>query len=1219
MGLISIFPSGGLDKDTDKNMLAQGDYPDARNIIVGTGKAGGKDTVKLLESIKSIALTGVDDATGTFKTAHKAQSGLIYELYRTDSTNAAIYVISVDRTTRTLVLSYAHTATTDFTPDLKAIGNNLVWNYYGTGKLLYWDITRANGTTPVITDLLLAKAPPINAHTIAKASVGNESVDFLELNDFQFASRYKYDNGEYSTLSAYTEIFKGAKDTSSYTFTFNNTNKPSFALEIEVYCRIGNAGTWRRIHTATVSASGAAVVPSAYVWKGQYFETLSDLESNEIFSAVPATVGSIEVAIDRIFVADYVDDYNNDSVGAITLTTSTGYAVPSGGAIKTYFGVLTTDAGINSQETGTYYKPFANKSSYSIGMLIFDAALKTRGVEFVSTFNTGLFSTIIAPVINIDTTGYTKPTYAKWGQLCITKNLSKSRTYEGFASSIYFEVEEEETNATTSTVTKVVKNRASVADANVPNIKSLVVDISGLYKAGHIYSYQNGDRILINVPDGVAVGITFTGTYRVLDLEVSYGDSQKVHCNWTGGACMNDDIPDATKLYFEIYSIRQQAEEDSTLFYGIGDLFDISSSIPSSITNYKLGDTVFKKVSFAQYTQALYHKGKVKSNPATVTTGAIVFSRAGKESATVTTSLAIDVSSTTDKLNYYPLLTTFGTNDDTATAVGGGVISNGFFDSLSYIRFNNNFNIVESAALAIGGDGEGGLQVSVEVVIVKRAFKQDTQTFENEVAITKSAIIYNRQLYSDEFGNVDTTEVFTDDIEMEILSKVVIGAGDEIKAKLNVYINKSVDTFTGVIDLKGTNGIENYCTLSWSGDRISPSTAYFAKSVVPVASSKTDFAVRAMSNSLENLTGWNVSGGKPYIRTSKKISQSIVNGIRSSGNLIFGTEINNIGRFSVLDSFDVPIENGRILSLQRASRLQGDGDMLLALCQNESSYILLGESSMNQSSNAEFSAVGSSIIGSVRNLGGRAGLANKESVFNYNGDVYWWNNTKKNVCQFTKEGLDILSDKKMKSEFIGRDGIAKIAVDPFHKLLLINIGSECIGYNIGEGRWTSFYDVVFDYSIEDGDRALFFKNGLLYRSLESASGNKVAEYFGSTYISYVSLMANTIVPIMPQSVILSHNMNVTDNNQANRVKASLFGIVITNENSQQTEIKEVNFLLENNKLYAHVLRDTSNSGNIISGRFIIGYSNLFKLTLKDFTQENRIFAIEVSFDKVTGH
>ena len=1213
MGLISIFPSGGLDRDTDKNMLAQGDYPDARNIIVGTGKSGGKDTVKLLESIKGIALTGVPTATGTFKTAHKAQSGLIYELYRTDSTNAAIYVISASRTTRTLVLSYAHTATTDFTPDLKAIGNNLVWNYYGTGKLLYWDITRNNGTTPVITDLLLAKAPPINAYTVAKASVGNESVDFLELNDFQFCSRYKYDNGEYSTLSAYTEVFKGAKDTSSYTFTFNNTNKPTFALEIEVYCRIGNAGTWRRIHTATI-----ATVPSSYVWKGQYFETLSDIESDEIFSAVPATVGSIEVAIDRIFVADYVDDYNNDSVGAITLTTSTGYALPTGGTIKNYFGGDTTDAGINSQETGTYYKPFANKSSYSIGMLIFDAALKTRGVEFVSTFNTGLFSTIIAPIININTTGYTKPTYAKWGQLCITKNLSKSRTYEGFASSIYFEVEEEETSATTSTVTKVVKNRASVADANVPNVKSLVVDISGLYKAGHIYQFQSGDRITINVPDGVAVGVTFTGSYRILDLEVAYGDSQKVHCNWIGGACMNDDIPDSTKLYFEIYSIRQQAEESSTLFYGIGDLFDISSSIPSSITNYKLGDTVFKKVSFAQYTQPAYQKGKIKSNPAVVTTGAIVFSRVGKDSSSVSTVYRINLPSDDyNGLSYYPPLSTFGTNDDEATAVGGGVISNGFFDSLSYIRFNNNFDIVETAALGITGDG--GIQINIYAVVVKRAFSQDTQTFSSEVEITNSVLMYERRKATDDYGNVNTTNVFTDDINMEILTGVVLNAGDEIKVKLKIVIATTTTSVTGTIDLKGANGISNYCTLSWSGDRISPSTAYFAKSVVPVASSKTNFAVRAMSNSLESLTGWNVSGGKPYVKTSKKISQSIVNGIRSSGNLIFGTGINNIGRFSVLDSFDVPIENGRILSLQRASRLQGDGDMLLALCQNESSYILLGESSMNQSSNAEFSAVGSSIIGSVRNLGGRAGLANKESVYNYNGDIYWWNNTKKNVCQFTKEGLDILSDKKMKSEFVGRDGIAKIAVDPFHKLLLVNIGSESIGYNIGEGRWTAFFDVVFNYSIEDGDRALFFKSGLLYRSLESASGNKVAEYFGSTYISYVSLMANTIVPIMPQRVILSHNMNVTDNAQANRVKASLFDIVITNENSQTTEIKEVNFLLENNKLYAHVLRDTSNSGNIINGMYIIGYSNLFKLTLKDFTQENRIFAIEVSFDNVTGH
>jgi hypothetical protein len=147
---------------------------------------------------------------------------------------------------------------------------------------------------------------------------------------------------------------------------------------------------------------------------------------------------------------------------------------------------------------------------------------------------------------------------------------------------------------------------------------------------------------------------------------------------------------------------------------------------------------------------------------------------------------------------------------------------------------------------------------------------------------------------------------------------------------------------------------------------------------------------------------------------------------------------------------------------------------------------------------------------------------------------------------------------------------------------------------------------------------LFFKDGVVYRSLESASGNKFGEYFGTAYPSYISLSANSVMPIMPQNVIIHHSMNVIDYNQPNKVKASLLDIVITNENGQESDIKEANFLLENNKLYAHVLRD-KNGGGLINGRYIIGYSNIFKLSLKDYSQENRIFAFEIGFDNVTGH
>lgn len=1217
MSSVSIFPKGKLNRDSDLNTLPTGDYSDARNIIISAGKNGGADTIKILESIKNI---GISAKTGTIKAWHKAPDGKIYLLYRTDSTNASIYMVPTARDSITTVITYAHTVSTDFTPDLKVIGDNIVWNYYGSGKLLYWSTTRANGLTPTAQDLLFAKAPPVNAYTISKTVTTNQGIDFLELNDIQFASRYKYDNGEYSVLSAYSEMFKGIKDTTGYTFVFNNTNRPLYATSIDLYCRIGDYGTWRRIMTASV-----ATVPSNFIWKGQFFETLSTDESNQLFSAVPDVVGNIEVAIDRIFVADYVDDYTSDSVGQIVLGTGTGYTIPTGGTIKNYFGADTTDAGTNSNETGTYYKPFANNSQYAIGMIIYDAALKTRGVEFISYINSGQFTTPYLPTVTINTTGYTKPSYAKWMQLCCTRNLTKSNTFEGFANSIYFEVEYEEVSGdNSSTTTKSIKNKLSISGPDTSKVKSLVVDISGLFKAGIIYTFNQGDRIQINVPDANPATTdgdgSQTGTFRVLDLEVIYGDSQKIYCVWTGGDCLNDGIPVMSKFYFEVYSVKAQAEEANTLFYAVGDMIDISSTIPSTVTNYHIGDTVFKKVDIATYTDQYLQKGYIKSSPAQVTTGATTLVKSTKISSDVSTLAIYDLFNAQGSDITYEYIVPFDAfgalNDDGGVITNGGFITKGYYDSITSLNFQNLLNFVSAITV---NSGES-CNIAVSAQVVKRSFDQKKQSFGGYTNFTDVVIVYQRNLDGPDFGDNDFEFTLLDDISLKVYQNQSIGSGDELRVKyiINVFLTNPNALINGVFSIENRTGYTSGVTMTLTGDRIAPADAYFQKDTVPVSASKTTFLIRSTSN-IQQVTGWNTSLGKPYLKASTKVNSRRINAIRSSGNLIYGTEQNNIGQFNPLDTFEVPIENGKIMSLQRASRLQGDGDMLLAICENETSYVLLGDTSGNQSSNIEFRTLTSSIVGSIRNLGMRTGIQDRRSVYNHDGDIYWWDNNKSIVCQYTKKGLDIISNKGMKSDFLAKFGVANICVDPFYKILFVSIdGGISAGYSIEEEKWVSDYNITFNGAINDGDKCLFFKNGLIYRSLESTSVNKFGEYMGTPYTGYIKLTANTVIPIIPLNIVLSHNMNVTDYAQQNKVKASVIDIEITNENGQATDIKESNFLLKDNKLYSHVMRD-KNNGTIVNGRFIKGFTNNFKINLKDLTQENRIFGVDISFDKVNGH
>ena len=1224
MAQIDLIPNGKLDRDSDLNSLKEGDYSDARNVIYGTGKSGGKGTLKILESIKVLPIT---QTLGTLKATLLTSDNAIYALYRTDDTNASIYKIPPTLDSKTLVLTYAHAAVVDFVPDLKMIGNVLVWNYHGIGTLLYWDIIgstlRPQGEVVLVENLLHAKSAPINVLNITKTISSGSASDFLELNDFQFSSRYKYDTGEFSVLGNFSQMFKGEKDTASYSIAFTLTSKPTYAEEIEVYMRRTETGAWVRIYTASIASGTLPTI----VWRGEYYETLGSEEASIPFSAVPANVKNIEIAADRIVVADFEDDYTNDATGTLTITVNDGYTMPTGGTIKNYFGGDTTDAGIKSTESGTYYKPLANNSPYTVAVAFMDSAMKTRGYEHPKTFNTGTFARPFNPTFSIAQSGDAKPSWAKWMQLVLSKNLSKGRIFEGFANTIYFELEIEETNSSTSAVTKVLKNKLSVTNADSTSIKYCVLDVSGMFNAGLVYGYNPGDRITLNCPDGTVATTdpdgSETGTYRKVDLEVKSSTGDKIYLEWTGGSCLNDAIPDATKLFFEIYSPRQQSEEDKTFAYAVGPLIDISGGIPNTITNYTIGDMVFRKFQMNTYTDQLFYKGLTRSVPAEILADATTIFKSNKASGdtnNIVTS-AVTFSRTPMLTKRDITFTVMGaTNQDQATIMQGLPQLKGFYDSRCKITVAFDYTMTRT----IGTNPNGGYaRYIIWMYIAKTPYDPVLNTYGAEVMIGTREMVYSGE--SDNPSMNDSTALFLTQTATFDLTNVNAGttgqlaSGDRIKVYFELSVGCSSDDMGGVsLVLREKAGVTESCTMTIVGDRIAPVVAYSSRNTVPTSVNKTSFVVRAMSH--YSTSQWSTGGGKVFVKAQNKFTPRRTNAVRHSGNMVYGTSVNNISMFSVLDTVEVPQENGPVMSLQRASRLQGEGDMLLAICKNETSYMLLGEVNSSQSDNSGFSAITTGVFGTVRNLGEKTGIDDRSSVYNHNGNVYWWDNFRNIVVQFTKKGTLKLSDNGMRSNFANKTGVAKFAYDPFHDLLFVKVGSSTTcGYNIESDQWKADFDIDFDMALHFGERAVYFNSGYLYRSLENASGNKVGEYMGTVFPAYITLTANTVTPIMPLSIVVNHNMDVINYGNANYVKSGLMDINITNENTQETNIKEVNFLLEDNKLYAHVMRDINSVGGLVGGRQIRGGTNNFKLNLKDNSQENRIFGLILTFDKVSGH
>jgi len=1233
MAKVTLRASGGLNKDIDPNNLQDGDYVDALNMVFDTGAAGGATAVRMYESFANTGVT----IPGTIKATFQSNDGIIYVLSRVDSVTSAIYKVPTTLNSFSKVLDYLHTGVTEsFVPDLKVIGETIVWNYAEEGTLLSFYLGRDQNTSYSLDALKLHKRPPINAYTIQKSLTGT-AVTFLEANDFQFASRYQYDSKEYSALSNFSQMYKGEKGTVKYTIAYNFASKPSFVQNIELYVRIGNNGVWRRIDTTSTATN------SSFDWVGDIYEALDSVSATKPFDAVPQNAKHIEVAKNRVFVANIQDDYSIVAANtAITVTSATETAL-SAGDYKTYLAgttVTATSSELASNGSG-YVKPFANNSAYAVGLAYYDSALKTRGVEpsTIHKFSTGKFAYPLIKNITVTPTSgtYVRPSWAKYIQLCFTKNISKSYVYEGYASNIFFELSVTETNPTTLEVTTLRTLSQSITKTQLKDLKYFVVDLMGMFSAGNIYTFQDGDRITINTPSGL------------LDLKVVQQNNNLIYCEYNGGEMTNPEIPVPLNNYFEIYSPSTQQEDESLLFYESGNLIPIDDSWTGTtftgagtLNSTKIiGDMVFSKIEIPVYSTAPFLYNVEKPHPSE---DYIVEDRVTEVNCAMTTETVEGVlaSTTPNTTTFSPTWTSFGSNQDSASIIGANLVPAstgatfrvaGYYESgyqdptVNKITIDYKLDIDSTITFIEGGTNpitgtvlppSGGLRLRISAQLWRIPYDAVRNIYEKPATYGKASTDLSTEI-SSLAGPTST-----------VMASHIIPINNDINARDRFYVELTIESANVGDAITSSFTIKKPATgtaikLTLNGDRTTPAERTTYNSNATVNSTNEKFLIRSISNTTANQR-WNTSAGKPLLASSNLSYPRRTNTIRYSGNYVPGTKINNINSFFGLDSNDVPIENGEITSLQRASRLQGNGAMLLALCLREASYVFLGEQELSQGNNAGIRALTANMIGTIRNLGNNYGLIDKQSVMNYKGNIWWWDDFNKKVIKYSEEGVSIPSDVYMRSEFLTKGGsgdVARFAYDPFYDMCFIGFLSSgtSLGYSDKLKRWISSYSFRTGFAESYGDKMILFRDSVMYKSGQSGYNT----FFGGTsYDTTISFVSNTKAPAMPQNLSVWHDMNVVNYSNANGVKSSLLKIDITNENGQVSELTEGNFIVEDNRLYAHILRDMNTTGsivraNLIDGNYIVGYLNKFVVTLKDRSQSMRINSIDIEVQPVSGH
>ena len=178
------------------------------------------------------------------------------------------------------------------------------------------------------------------------------------------------------------------------------------------------------------------------------------------------------------------------------------------------------------------------------------------------------------------------------------------------------------------------------------------------------------------------------------------------------------------------------------------------------------------------------------------------------------------------------------------------------------------------------------------------------------------------------------------------------------------------------------------------------------------------YAAESMNPSNDYFLNWTQITGRPNL-VPREVSSQIKNtGIVFSETKIPGGKINGLSKFSALDEKRLDDSTGPLRSLSITSKTQSTGTVLLAISENETSSIYLGEQQLQQtSSGGQFLAVSSGVIGTINTLQGSYGTKHPESIAINEGKAYWFDLKNQTVVKYDSNGLTPIGNTKMKTYF----------------------------------------------------------------------------------------------------------------------------------------------------------------------------------------------------------
>lgn len=360
MRLYNNFTGSAMNKDLEIRVFPKSIYLDAKNVrIASAGNQNSRsvklplgNTVKSSVSFEGTGATCIGSCVDNFR-------NLVYWAVAT-STHSYILEYNVSSETTRVIVDDINSGgvfgfTTSMYVEMRVIndndnGKNFLVLTDGTNEPKFFEIDTVQGITVdtyTLEDVSLIKSPPTAAPSLTLGLTGSDQENNLESKFLSFAYRYKYQNGEWSALSPFSE-FAFLPDAFSYNYKAG-TNEAMFNdfSKVDIAINTGSANVSDIQLIVKESGSTTAYIVDEYnkskeAWgnnstqtvtfdNSRIYKALDSTQLSRLYDNVPVKADTLEVIGNRIVFGNYADGYDLTYSGSpINLDFSLDYVSASG-------------------------------------------------------------------------------------------------------------------------------------------------------------------------------------------------------------------------------------------------------------------------------------------------------------------------------------------------------------------------------------------------------------------------------------------------------------------------------------------------------------------------------------------------------------------------------------------------------------------------------------------------------------------------------------------------------------------------------------------------------------------------------------------------------------------------------------------------------------------------------------------------------------------------